>query len=165
VVGGFLAWLFGGSKVKVDKSCKNFCPALDIEKEAEKTDSKTSAACKNVKFTYRVQGAASTSTFDQKIDFNSVTIKCDPTNSDCGGWSSKGVITLGQKACNAAACGPMASTILHEMVHDWAGWGPPYDKKNVTVPGATHTTPDYLDEWIGRYVEKDCFGYNPWGLP
>lgn len=163
--GALVGYLLSGSKVSVDNSCKNFCPSLDVAKEAEKADGKTSNPCKDVNFTYQVAGAPTTSKFAQKIDFNSVTIKCDKTNKDCGGWSSKGVITLGQKACVAASCGPMDSTILHEMVHDWAGWGPPYDKQNVTVPGATHTTPDFLDEWIARYVEKDCFKYNPWGLP
>jgi hypothetical protein len=164
-VGALIAYLFRGSKVKVDASCKNFCPGVDFEKEGQKADAKTSSPCKNVKFTYQVQGEASTRTFDQKIDFSPVTIKCDPAIADCGGWSSKGVITLGKSACNAGTCGPLASTILHEMVHDWAGWGPPYDKQNITVPGATHTTPDYLDEWIARFVEKSCFGTDPWGLP
>jgi Domain of unknown function (DUF4157) len=164
-IGGLIGALVGGSKVSVDKSCGKFCSSLDVANEAKKTDSKAASGCKNVKFTYQVAGKPTTQKFDQKVDLNHVTVKCDASNANCGGWSSKGIITLGKAACNAGTCGPLASSILHEMVHDWAGWGPPYDKQNVTVPGASHKTPDYLDEWVARYVEKSCFSYNPWGLP
>ena len=164
-IGGLIGLLYSGSKITVDKSCKSFCSGTDVEAEAKKADAKTTAACKDVKFTYKVQGESGTKTFNKKIDFNKVTVKCSTTNTNCGGWSSKGVITLGKAACNSASCGPLASTILHEMVHDWAGWGAPYDKENTTVPGATHTSAEYLDEWVARYVEKACFSTNPWGLP
>jgi hypothetical protein len=171
IIGGILGAGLGaylgsrGGKVSVAGGCKNFCPSVDIEAEAKKTEAKASNPCKDVGFTYQVAGEVSTRRFGTKIDLSAVTVNCDASNSDCGGWSSKGVITIGKKVCNTGICGALASSILHEMVHDWAGWGPPYDKKNVTVPGAAHTSPDYLDEWAGRYVEKVCFGYDPWGLP
>ena len=171
IIGGILGAGLGaylgsrGGKVSVAGACKNFCPSVDIEAEAKKTEAKASNPCKDVGFTYQVAGEVSTRRFGTKIDLSAVTVNCDASNSDCGGWSSKGVITIGKKVCNTGICGALASSILHEMVHDWAGWGPPYDKKNVTVPGAAHTSPDYLDEWAGRYVEKVCFGYDPWGLP
>jgi hypothetical protein len=164
-IGALAGYLLGGgTKVKVDAACKNFCPSLDIEQKANQADGKAASPIP-AKFTYQVAGAPHTDIFDEKINLKNVVIKCDPSNTNCGGWSSTGVITLGKAACNAATCGDLASTLLHEMVHDWAGWGPPYDKKNVTVPGATHTTPDFLDEWAARYVEKNAFSYDPWGLP
>ena len=165
-VGALIGLLFKGKKITVDNSCKGFCKGgLNVKKEAEKADAKTTDNCKNVSFNYRVNGEKGTKKFAKKINFGNVTVKCNPKNPNCGGWSKKGLIVLGKSACKPGPCGPLASTILHEMVHDWAGWGPPYDKKNVTVPGASHTSSDYLDEWVARYVEKSCFKTNPWGLP
>jgi hypothetical protein len=158
-------WLFGGSKVEVDSSCDKFCPAIDVGDEGKKADAKTGDGCREVRFNYRETGSGVNKTFDQKIDFNKVTLKCSAAEPACGGFTTRGLITIGKGACNSATCGKLSSSILHEMVHDWAGWGPPYDKQNIVVPGAGHTQADYLDEWAARYVEKSCFGENPWGVP
>jgi hypothetical protein len=164
-LGYLVGRLFRGNKITTDAGCKGHCTGVNIEDEAKKADAKTSDKCREVTFNYVKGGAGPAKVFSEKIEFSNVTLKCNAANPNCGGWSTKGLITLGKGSCSAASCGPLASTILHEMVHDWAGLGAPYDKKEYTVPGATRTTADFLDEWAGRYIEKSCFGYNPWGLP
>jgi hypothetical protein len=164
-LGYLISRLFRGSKITVDSSCKGHCSTVNFEDEAKKADAKTGDACREVKFNYLKGGAGPTKVFNEKVEFTDVTLKCNAGDPNCGGWSSKGVITLGAGVCNAASCGPLASTILHEMVHDWAGWGPPYNSQDITVPGASHTAADYLDEWAARYIEKSCFATDPWGLP
>lgn len=161
--GAIVGALMSGRTVTVDKSCDGFCSSKTVTGAAKTADSKASSSCTDVSFRYNQGGTAKT--FNSPVSFDSITIKCSASESNCGGWSSDGEITLGKAACNSGSCGPLKSTILHEMVHDWAGWNAPYDKKNTTVPGASHTSQEYLDEWVARYVEKSCFGTNPWGLP
>lgn len=163
-----------GDKVSMDGSCKCFCKGSPtaLEDAIKGLQAKLSDTCAQVKFNYTKKGDRTPNSrkFSDKIEFSDIKVSCSKGTSGCGGWSSKGTISLGTSACNVSSCGALDSTVLHEMVHDWANNRPPYDKKEYKVDGVTAHVAGYgewtwLDEWAARYVEKNCFKYDPWSLP